>query len=92
METYTNKELLRLLKKKTKKRGVASQWAREAGISRQYMSDILLGKRDVPEVLVKKLDEGIQHSGGWVAIPKHMRKDRDWTFAELMEHVRYDDN
>lgn len=91
MKTYTNKELLRLLKKKTKDRGVASQWARELGITRQYLSDILLGRRDITEALAKKLDEGIQHSEGWVEIPLHLRKRKNWTFSELMKNVKYDD-
>ena len=51
MKTYSHKEILDLLKRKQGDRNCA-QFAREVGITKSYMGDILKGKRTPgPKVL-----------------------------------------
>lgn len=99
MTAYSDEDVIEMLRQACEElnpkgawRGGRQIWAKKNGISTQYLSEILQGKKEMPEWVARKLDDRLRRLEGYVRIPKERRKKENWTFEELMEHTNYSDN
>lgn len=78
-----------MLKEACKEAGSQKAFAKKIGISEQYLSDVIKGRRDIGASIARGLD--LRETPVWVRMPLKLLPKHLWTLQEIMEDVKYND-